>query len=709
MATKEKKAKAVVAKAEAFSDKTGYRLAIGDQVRYDHPTSMHSGGMGILVAIHPRQDSDTPAIATVQLDKLDTWKTAPDIPAFGENLTFEGREGFAVGERARVVWEDGKLRPQVQAYTGREGRVASVLENIPFPNIVLLEFDDATLEDRDFQATDLLRTAMAPALPEPPPIEEDSDLPFLNNQAQAEMRNVPLADIIVTSNTRKIFDEAELQGLADSIKAQGVIAPITVRPHGTEAGKFELVAGERRLRASKLAEQQTIPAVIRTLTDREFLEIQLLENLQRVDVRPADEAHAFSKLLKNDFSAEEVALKVGKPVKFVLQRAKLVTLVPFWMELLEADRLPLVAAQELARLPMHSQVVVKKWMESHHAWELNQGKVLDAGNIRHAINQEVMRQLVSAAFPKDDATLCLAAGPCTTCPKNSANSRGLFDEAGADPQAGKCLDAACFGEKKEAFLKRRKKEFSGTDVPQISTSYNNPPAGALGYKLYDRAKEGDKGAVPALVVDGLEAGAINWVKLSKGAANAEAVVQDSKAERAAAMLKNRVSRMKNELWASKLRDTFTTELAMQTFMGGSPDGHQQAAHALLDHWLRRSFTFGRTRTPNDLLAYLVQQYGWEEPTGTDLDNSWQSLGLNGHDKYINRQLAAMSSVLDKVGLFFDLKIRDGLEQSEVCAGQYNLVQSLPKSYQSAFDITAEAEQAVQQRYYSKGKKQEATA
>jgi ParB/RepB/Spo0J family partition protein len=335
--------------------------------------------------------------------------------------------------------------------------------------------------------------AAAPAPITSADIEEAVDTPTATTApvyTPTKMKLVPLADIVVTSNTRKVFDETALAELAESIKAQGVIAPITVRLHAGQPGTFELVAGERRYRASKLAEQVTIPAVIRTLTDREFLEVQLLENLQRVDVRPADEASAFSKLLGSNFSAEEIAQRVGKPVKFVLQRAKLVALIPFWMELLEADRLPLVAAHELARLPAHSQVVVKKWFESSHTWDLKQAKPLEASTIRHGINQEVMRQLSGAAFPKEDATLCPAAGPCTTCPKNSANSRGLFEEAGTDAQAGKCLDAVCFGQKKDAFLARRKKEFAGTDVPLISTSYASPPAGALGYKFYDRAKEG---------------------------------------------------------------------------------------------------------------------------------------------------------------------------------------------------------------------------
>jgi ParB/RepB/Spo0J family partition protein len=614
------------------------------------------------------------------------------------------------GQRVRVVLDNESLATaEMKSLDGQLGEVTE-LGPISGNNVsmITVKFDDSALLPASIYNYDLLivPTPVVQYLPEPitsADIEVAVSTPTATTApvyTPTKMKLVPLADIVVTSNTRKVFDETALAELAESIKAQGVIAPITVRPHAGQPGKFELVAGERRYRASKLAEQVTIPAVIRSLTDREFLEVQLLENLQRVDVRPADEASAFSKLLGSNFSAEEIAQRVGKPVKFVLQRAKLVALIPFWMELLEADRLPLVAAHELARLPAHSQVVVKKWLESSYAWEMKQNKVLDAGTIRHAINQEVLRQLSGAAFPKDDATLLPAAGPCTTCPKNSANCRGLFDEAGTDSEAGKCLDATCFASKKSTFLERRKREISGINMPLISTNYASPPAGALGQKFYDRAKEGDKGAVQALVVDGTDAGAINWVKLSKGAPDAQVVAQDNKAERAATIRANRLKKITNELWAAKLRDTFTAELLDPTAGAG-------AAHALLDHWLRRSFTFGRTRTPNDLLSYLVGQYSWQEPTETDLDNSWQREGDSPHDQYISRQLAAMPDVLDKVALFFDLKIRDGLDQTEYTAYQSTLVKTLPSDYQATFDVATEAESHVQARYYSK--KKEATA
>jgi ParB family transcriptional regulator, chromosome partitioning protein len=93
------------------------------------------------------------------------------------------------------------------------------------------------------------------------------------------------------TNPRRFFDEAKLAELAANIRQHGVLQPILVRPLPEgEAGMYELVAGARRFRASKLAKRESIPATVRELTDAQALELQVIENVQRVDVHPLDEA-----------------------------------------------------------------------------------------------------------------------------------------------------------------------------------------------------------------------------------------------------------------------------------------------------------------------------------------------------------------------------------------------------------------------------------
>lgn len=110
---------------------------------------------------------------------------------------------------------------------------------------------------------------------------------------------------------RKTFDEAALQELADSIRQHGVLQPLLVRPLTT--GGYQLVAGERRWRASRLAELKEVPVIIKELSDTEAMEIAIIENLQREDLNPIEEAEGLQALIdKCGFTQEDVAMSVGK-------------------------------------------------------------------------------------------------------------------------------------------------------------------------------------------------------------------------------------------------------------------------------------------------------------------------------------------------------------------------------------------------------------
>ena len=119
------------------------------------------------------------------------------------------------------------------------------------------------------------------------------------NIAATEYRNVPLSILTESkTNPRRIFEDAALKELAESIRSQGVLSPLLVRPLNDRS--FEIVAGARRYRAAQMAESETIPVRIVNLTDAEALEAQLIENLQRRDVHPLEEAQGFRALLNLD-------------------------------------------------------------------------------------------------------------------------------------------------------------------------------------------------------------------------------------------------------------------------------------------------------------------------------------------------------------------------------------------------------------------------
>ena len=129
---------------------------------------------------------------------------------------------------------------------------------------------------------------------------------------QEGLRDIPIELIRPNpSQPRRHFDEPSLLALADSIRARGVLQPVVVRP--LAGGRYELVAGERRLRAAELAELQSIPAIVRETDDAERLELALIENMARADLNPVEEARACATLVDDlGMSKEEVARRVGR-------------------------------------------------------------------------------------------------------------------------------------------------------------------------------------------------------------------------------------------------------------------------------------------------------------------------------------------------------------------------------------------------------------
>ena len=148
---------------------------------------------------------------------------------------------------------------------------------------------------------------------------------------------------------RKRFDEDSLNELAASIRNYGVIQPILVCPK--EGGRYELIAGERRLRASKIAGLSFVPAIVKQFTESEMAEIALIENLQREDLNPIEEARAYRSLMdKYGFTQEELADKLGKSRPVIANSLRLLSLNPVVVEMVETGRLSSGHARCLASI-----------------------------------------------------------------------------------------------------------------------------------------------------------------------------------------------------------------------------------------------------------------------------------------------------------------------------------------------------------------------
>ena len=260
------------------------------------------------------------------------------------------------------------------------------------------------------------------------------------------LTTVKLSDIVLSeTNPRNEsgtgLDESNLKELSASIKQDGVIQPIVLRQNGSP-GKYELVCGERRFRASKLAGLTEIPATVRELTDEQAFDLQITENLQRKDVHPLDEAIAFKSLFDKKQSIADIALRFGKPELFVVARIKLNDLIQKLKQDFYSGKFGIGQAFLMARLtPEEQQKSLNQFTEYNR--EYKSVKALSR------MIDDVLCKLSSAPFKKDDAKLVEKAGPCTTCPKRSGANATLF---GDFKEKDVCFDRACFNSKMQAHM-----------------------------------------------------------------------------------------------------------------------------------------------------------------------------------------------------------------------------------------------------------------
>ena len=147
---------------------------------------------------------------------------------------------------------------------------------------------------------------------------------------------------------RRSFDEDAIQSLADSIREKGVLQPLLVRRHPTIADAFEIIAGERRWRASQKAGLHELPVIVRELSDRETLEIGLIENIQRQDLNPLDEAEGFQRLMTEfGHTQEALAKSVGKSRSHIANMLRLLALPQSVKEMLQKGELSMTHARAL--------------------------------------------------------------------------------------------------------------------------------------------------------------------------------------------------------------------------------------------------------------------------------------------------------------------------------------------------------------------------
>jgi len=318
---------------------------------------------------------------------------------------------------------------------------------------------------------------------------------------------IPVTDIepVYFGQPRKFFDQERLQELADSIReTKGVIEPIVVRPRVAAYGvlnntkgqpqvvflsnesdnlirwdgpsfnrpseaqsaaeaknkklkPYELVAGERRWRAAKMAGLTEIAATVRTLDKKTVLEIQVIENLQRQDLSPLEEAQGFGELVgSHGYTAESLAKKIGKSRAYIYGMLKLNSLPEIAVRAINEGTISKSHGELIARLPNEklrekfaNQVIAgsRRWDNESMSYITGPLSLRETKAVQES---QYMVELKGAPFSIKDAKLVAEAGACSTCPKMTGNARDLFPDGRADM----CTDPVCYSSKVSANANR---------------------------------------------------------------------------------------------------------------------------------------------------------------------------------------------------------------------------------------------------------------
>ncbi len=316
------------------------------------------------------------------------------------------------------------------------------------------------------------------------------------------------------------FDEKKLAELAESIRAVGVQQPAIVRRlEGRIGVEYQLVAGERRWRASRLAGFENLPCIVRDLDDATALKIQYIENLQRDDVHPLDEADGYARLIAEaGYTIEQLASEIGKSISYVYQRMKLESLVPEVRKLFTDGAITAGHAILIARLTAEQQkTIAEEFAEGDGALIDWNGEIASVRELTRYIREEIMLNMSRATWGLDDANLIPEAGSCLECPKRTGYNQAMFADVCKDDQADYCTDRECFLRKRNKALEVKRAELAGEDVIEVADTWvgKEVPQSVLRNYDWTECKAKTPGAKKVLVVAGNEPGRVTWGKITK--------------------------------------------------------------------------------------------------------------------------------------------------------------------------------------------------
>ncbi|GAC1495754.1 MAG: hypothetical protein NVS1B6_00200 [Steroidobacteraceae bacterium] len=295
----------------------------------------------------------------------------------------------------------------------------------------------------------------------------------------SEYKTLTLAQLRESAlNPRKHFADGPLNELANSIGEKGIVEPLVVRMVGDQ---FEIIAGARRYRGATIVANRNggpghyeVPCrVLLNIDDQQALELMVIENSQRENVHPMEEAVGYQQLLATErYDVAALALKIGREEGYIRRRLSLLNLNPEIQEEFIADpRLTLSHALAIARLPRpEDQTAVMEWWGSQREWNRGRDRAIIPNAMANYIYREILLNLAAAPFPILDGTLFPEAGACPECPKRSGYQAALFPDITKNDM---CLDAACYQTKRANHTARKKAELEaeGKKLVRVTTQY----------------------------------------------------------------------------------------------------------------------------------------------------------------------------------------------------------------------------------------------
>ena len=333
-----------------------------------------------------------------------------------------------------------------------------------------------------------------------------------------EISVLKMVDVIPTPDNPRHVTKADpkVQELAESIKNSGLLCPVICRPHPDKKGKYDLRAGFRRFLAHQVLEQDTILAIVREMDDKVALDVTVLENLQREDLMPMEEARGIKTLMESGQDVKTIADKIGKNPQWIIRRAKLMDLSPAWLKAIEDPRHHYCdfSALKLELIARFDHQVQDSILDEH--WLMDKSL---ADFQRHLAT--FTRRLRSAPWKLDDTILVPKIGACSTCKKRSSHQPGLFDDE-LDPEKirsnDQCLDKSCWEQKAAAWLILKEAELRQQHPKLVRVATESIPYGSKDYAgvleayQYEKVKKTTPKAVPAVVVKGPGISSLIWIK-----------------------------------------------------------------------------------------------------------------------------------------------------------------------------------------------------